>query len=142
MARKGLTKGQRRRANQRRRKQSAILWEETMGPVPEHIEQFFKSVEPNITTIERGEPWENAPPHMVDYDECPGLNTDALTRLNEKASVSRTQERNQQISELKAKYLNYWGKRGGARFIAKAETDTGSPITGRTVQKYFKLTKI
>jgi hypothetical protein len=87
------------------------------------------------------EPWERAPSHMVEYDEgYIGLNTKKLAKLSAKASASRTDERNQQIIELKNKYPRHWGKRGGAGFIARSETKKGNPISERTVRGYCKKT--
>lgn len=87
------------------------------------------------------QPWESAPPQMVDYDECPSLKEGELKRLSRKAGVSRTEERDKKINELKLKYRNHWGTRSGAKYIAGSETDTGDPISERTVQEYFRITR-
>ena len=85
--------------------------------------------------------WEKAPSYLVDYDEQPSLRDDILNNMSRKAGSSRTAERDQKISELRLKYPKHWGKRGGARFIALHETPPEDPISARTVQNYFKITK-
>jgi hypothetical protein len=140
----GLTKSQRRRANQRRQKQATKLFEETMGPMPEHIKQWFASGEGNLLPIppEQLEPFERAPSHMVEQDEWyVGLNREKLAELSAQAGASRTDERDQRCGELRLQYPKHWCKRGGAGRIARAETKAGNPISERTVKRYFDLTK-
>jgi hypothetical protein len=140
MEQKPLTKSQRRRARERQQKELARQWQETMGPAPELPRDLEMLLGRNIPEQppEPINPWERAPSHMVDYDECPGLNAEALARLSEKAGDRRTDERSQRINDLRLKYPNHWGKRGGAKYIALTESDTGDPISERTVLNYFK----
>jgi hypothetical protein len=143
MAGRGRTKSQRRRDNERRRKAADRLIEEIMGPMPEHIKRFA-SIGGNLkdpTPIDQLEAWQRAPLHVVEYDECPDLDRAVLARMSESASESRTQERLLQARELKAKYRHLWGKRGTPKIIASLETEEGNPLSERTVQRYFKLTK-
>jgi hypothetical protein len=143
MVHTGLTKGKRRRANQRRRKQLDALWEETMGPMPEDLKQYMASHEGNIPkTPVQQDAFERAPSHMVEYDESSvGLNSEKLADLSAKASRSRTIERDKRISDLRLQYQKHWSKRGGAGRIARSETKAGNPISERTVQRYFHLTQ-
>lgn len=140
MEQKPLTKSQRRRARERQQKELARHWQETMGPAPELPRDLEMLLGRNIPDQppEPIDPWERAPSHMVDYDEQPSLNKEALNQMSESAAARRTRERLAQIAELKAKYPKLWGMRGAAKTIASLETDDENPLSERTVQKYFK----
>ena len=140
MPKAGLTKSQHRRANQRRRKQSGKPFDD-MGPAPALTLELAISLGNNLDRPSDSAPWEKAPAHVVDYDECPSVKTDELKRISARASNSRTRERNVRIGELKLKYQRLWGKRGAAKVIAQRETDDENPLSERTVQGYFKITK-
>jgi hypothetical protein len=139
----GLSKGQRRRANERQRKQAERLFAETMGPMTEAVTRFMDKVEPNVCPMpaEQQEAWERAPSHTVIYDECPSLNTAVLADMAKAAGDSRTTETEATISELRLKYPAYWGRRARAGTIARRETNSGNPLSERTVQNYFKMTR-
>jgi hypothetical protein len=143
VAKMGRTKGQRRRANERQRKQAERLFAETMGPMTEAVTDFMDKVESNVRPMppEQQEAWERAPGHTVDYNECPGLNTEVLAHMAKAAGDSRTTEAKTIIGELKLKYPAYWGRRGRAGTIARLESKSGNPLSERTVQNYFKMTR-
>lgn len=143
MAGAGLTKSQRRRENERLRRESEQLFEENMGPIPEHIIRFMSAIDPNNHPVpaEQRQPWERAPAHTVVHDEYPGLNTEVLAEMSKSAGDNRTAERNLRISELKLKYLADWNQRGVAKKIASLETEQGNPLSERTVQNYVKMTR-
>jgi hypothetical protein len=138
-----LTKSQRRRANERRRKESALRWQQEMGPPPaptKGIAGLGSNLDGFDLPPHQREPWEKAPAHLVDKTcEQPSLKDDALKHMSRRAGDSRTQKRFLEISELKLKYQGSWGKRSGAKVIASFESEHGNPISERTLQKYFKL---
>src|SRR5271163_1766349 len=105
-----LTKSQRRRANERRRKQADRLFHDTVGPMPEYPKELLTALGSNLESPLARESWEKAPAHLVDYDEHPSLKDDELVRMSRLASNSRTQKRSAQISKLKLKYPDQWGK--------------------------------
>lgn len=133
-----LTKGQRRRRNERLRREQQRWWDDKMGTLPRHLANAWGERNTRPEEFGNGASWERAPEHMVDYDECPSLNDGALRKLSKAAGAARACERNVQIAELKAKYPDKWDKRGGAKWIASQETEDGNPISERTVRGYFR----
>jgi hypothetical protein len=129
-----LTKSQRRRSNQRYRKEVERRFREEMGPAPElpaDLEDALKK-HGNLDKPLDDEPWEKAPPHMVDYDECPGLNEGALKKLSKAGNDARVDMRDDQIGDLKKRYPSKWGKRSGAKYISEREG-----VPERTLQRWF-----
>jgi hypothetical protein len=143
LANAGLTKSQRRRENERLQREAEQLFEEIMGSPSAAVVDFLNTVEPNILPGPAGQQqaWERAPAHTVIHDESPGLNTRVLANMSDLASESRTAESKLRISELRLKYPADWGQRGRAKKIAMLETEQGNPLSERTVQNYFKMTR-
>jgi hypothetical protein len=110
-----------------------------MGRIPEFTKEFEAALGRNLDPSEKQAPWERAPSHVVEYDECIDLNRALLAGMSKKAGEARTEERVQRISDLRLKYQHRWGKRGAAKQIASFETEAGNPLSERTIQKYFRL---
>ncbi len=144
MAKAALTKSQRRRENERRRILAAKPFQEEIGARSARTAELVAALGSNLaaTPLEQLEPWEKAPAHLVDYDEQPSLKVEELNRMSRLASEKKRDERDVAIGELKLRYRNLWGKRGAARIIAQRETRDENPLSERTVQNYFKITKI
>jgi hypothetical protein len=124
-----LTKGQRRRNNERRRKQSSEIYEQ-MGPAPTLSPNLVSELGENLNRD--CETWERAPAHTVNFDKYK-FNSSVFISMSRLASISRTNERQITISELKLKYHNIWGKRSVAKQIASLEG-----VSVRVIQKYFR----
>ena len=141
-----LTKSQRRRANEKRRKQASAQFDQQMGPVPTHIDQYFTSIAENTNCPiprEQREPWELAPAHMVDFCETPTVNDLKLKRLSATAGKFRTSERDVRIGAMRANSPDLWCIRGKAHLIAARHAkEDGEMISVRTIQDYIKITKI
>lgn len=112
--------------------------------MPEHL----KSVEENIhiTPEAELEPIQRAPAYMLDSSDPSGnyaWNDDRIAETVKKSNFARSRERRIRTKELQEKYPDYWGKRGGAKFIAmtERELDPKTKLSVRTVQEYFKATR-
>jgi hypothetical protein len=139
---KSLTKGQRRRANERRRKKAAEHFL-AAGPMPAYTAEFLRYIKSksNLDRPLEKEPWMKAPAHMVEYDEWPSLKKSEVGRLSRAGCEGQVGKRDDQISDMKFQYSRYWGKRGGAKKIAERERASGNPISERTILRYFRVTK-
>jgi hypothetical protein len=134
MEQKRLTKSQRRRANERARKAQDRWWDENMGPAPPLDDELGRNID------ETPEVWQRAPAHVVDTENL-AVDRSAMAQLSRQGNASKASESEARASELKLRYPNHWGRRGGAGFIARKENDAGNPISERTVRNYFKLKK-
>ncbi|MBR0671725.1 hypothetical protein [Neoroseomonas soli] len=105
--------------------------------MPTHL-VGWPGAEGNLEKHKPAEAWERAPSYLVQAGECPCLDAHALQELTQASGRARAQERTVRIAELKAKYPDFWGKRGTAKVIASLETADGNPLMERTVRKYFR----
>lgn len=142
------TKSQRRQANERTVKAAIKQFEIQMGPMPDAIREFGDEVESNLYIPTSGElePIEKAPAYMRDASDPSGnyaWNNDAILSMVNQASLDRSREREIRIKELREKYPEHWGKRGGAKVIARTELelDPESAPSERIVQEYFVKTR-
>jgi hypothetical protein len=146
MENKPLTKSQRRRANERNRKKVAKLYSPPSGQIA-MADDPKRFLEANSNLLPRDpediEPFERAPPHTLEFSEdFIGVSSEKVRGLARTAGARRTAEREQQISDLKARYPQWWGRRSGAKNIASLEAEAGNgPFSERTIQKYFKMKK-
>lgn len=141
-------KYQKRRARENKKK-----LEEILGPIPDWIKSF--PIEPNIS-YDFHDPLDDspvgrAPAYMIETEEhYIGLDQQKLAALSEASAGGRKNALLEAALELRARYPQLFGKRGGPREIAEAEAKLWegegrpadwSPIKERTVRKYVAALK-
>lgn len=137
-----LSKPQRRRRNKKARRETDRWFDNTIGPIPAEIAAAFDDLPINIepSAVDQLTPEERAPSYMVDYsDEVPTFKKEVLAGVRSESAGARRDTRDDTIADLKSRYRNLWGKRGGAKIIASLETERGIKTYVRTIQRYIKL---
>lgn len=138
-----LNKSQRRRRRVKRLKEQAVIWQSTLGSMPEGAMQTFSAVKPN-TDLGQQEPWMRAPPHVVEYDEYPAIRPGKMEGFARNAAEKRTSDREQRIVQFRSLCVGILAQPRIAhiaqtRFNQWAEKNAESSISLRTAQAYLKL---
>lgn len=139
-----LKKSQRRRRNQRRRDALNAEFASKIGAFDEYLTWAAGELGSNIDLSAMdacAEPWERAPLHVLQRDECPSVDPQTMTDLSRAAASERSLDRAERVRTLRALCTDIWGKRGASRFAKERyRKETGETISIRTVQQYMKDT--